>query len=77
MTMARLPSHVCGGFQEQMNVGLSRETVTPVGLTVRWATSRTVTKVPSVPSTRTWEVVVVTKVRLLLLSLKANVSCPA
>lgn len=60
-----------------MNVGLSNETVTPGGLAVRWATSRTVTKVPSVPFTRTCEVVVVTRLRLLLLSLKANVSCPS
>src|SRR5437870_4034414 len=56
---------------EHVNVGLSNETVTPVGVTVRWAISRTVTKVPSVPFTRTCEVVVVTKLRLLLLSLKA------
>ena len=62
---------------EQVNVGLSNETVTPVGVTVRWAISRTVTKVPPVPFTRTCEVVVVTKLRLLLLSLKANVSCPS
>ena len=40
-----------------MNAGLSNETATPVGLTLVWATSRTVTNVPSMPLTRTWDVV--------------------
>ncbi len=43
---------------EQANVGLSNETPTPAAVTVRWATSRTVTNVPSVPLTRTWVAVV-------------------
>ncbi|SRR6266536_1196692 len=71
------PHRSRSGLSRQVNVGLSNETVTPVGVTVRWAISRTVTKVPSVPFTRMCEVVVVTKLRLLLLSLKANVSCPS
>ncbi len=60
-----------------MRVALSNETATAFGLMVRWATSRIVRNVPSVPRTRRCVVVVVVKLRLVLLSLRANVSCPA
>jgi len=50
--------------------------VMPLGLTVKWVTARTVRNVPSVPFTRTWLVEVVTKIRLVVVSLNAKVSCP-
>ncbi|SRR6266516_6027554 len=66
-----------GFIQEQMKIGLSNETATAFGLTVRWATSRIVRNVPSVPFTRRCVVVVVVKLCPLPLSLMANVSCPS
>ena len=64
------------GDYEQANVGLSNTAVMPLGLTVKCVTARTVTNVPSVPFTRTWLVEVVTKIRLVVVSLNAKVSCP-
>jgi hypothetical protein len=63
-------------LQEQTRVALSNETATAFGLMVRWATSRIVRNVPSVPLTRRCVVVVVVKLRSVLLSLRANVSWP-